>query len=182
MEISGNSFNQPVTFIPKNTGNNINTIIDSENFSYVNNVFSPELNEQLSNKNQTKPIRKKRKNRRLNTIDSDYLPDEAVDETQQPSKDEGNFFLMPEESKIKQNIKKAAEYILENIPLINYWYLNKRKVKIKKTIEELTDINQNVDELLNTAIPYGEEKELYSSIAKNLTDAANILGRAKKEL
>ena len=60
--------------------------------------------------------------------------------------------------------------------------VRKKTVKIQKTVEELNDITQNVDELLNSAVPYGEEKELYTSIAKNLTDAATIMGRAQKNI
>lgn len=183
MDISPNSLNQPVSFFTKNTGNNINMAIEGgENHLYGANVFSPELNEQLNAKNHTKPIKKRRKSKRLNTIDTDYLPDEALDEPVHIQEDENNFFITSENNKIQKNIKKAFEYFLENTPLINYFFLKARKQKIQMTVQTLNDINQNVDELLNTAVPYGEESKIYTDIAKNLTDAASILGKAKKGL
>ena len=75
MEISGNSINQPVNFYPKNTGNNINMAIDGENHLYQANIFAHEFAAMQNKKNITLPIRKKRKSKRLNTMDTDYLPD-----------------------------------------------------------------------------------------------------------
>lgn len=180
MEISGNSYNQPVNFYTKNTGNNINMAIDNENHLYQSNIFAPEFAARETLKNSTIPIRKKRKSKRLNTIDTDYLPDEATDEVVKENAD--NFFITEEKSKIKENFKKAVEHFFTATPLINYFFLKQKQQKIQKTIETLNDINQNVDELLNSAVPYGEEKTLYQDIAKNLTDAANLLGKANKEL
>lgn len=183
MEISGSSINQPVAFFSKNTGNNINMAIDNDNRPYLSNVFSPELNEQIINKKHTKSIKRKRNSKRLNTIDTEYLPDESMENPITPQVNaDNNFFIASEESHFKRNIKKAVSYFLENIPLINYFYLKRKKNNIEKTVETLKNINQNVDELLNTTIPYGEESELYSSIAKNLTDAANVLCKSKKDL
>ena len=180
MEINS-GLNQPVTFFTKNTGNSINTIVDNENYpSFSTNVFTAELNEKRLNNAQK--IKRRRKSKRLNTIDSDYLPDEAIVENIENQDDSNNFFLAPEENKFKKNFKKAINYLFENIPLVNYIYLRRKTAKIQKTVEELNDITQNVDELLNTAVPYGEEKELYSSFAKNLTDAATIMGRAQKNI
>ena len=34
---------------------------------------------------------------------------------------------------------------------------------------------------MNTTVPYGEQDALYTDIAKNLTNAAGILGKANKE-
>lgn len=180
MEINS-GLNQPVTFFTKNTGNSINTVVDNENYpSFSTNVFAAELNEKRLN--QAQKIKKRRKNKRLNTIDSEYLQDDAIPESVVEHEDANNFFLTSDENKIKKNFKKAITYLFENIPLINYIYLRKKTVKIQKTVEELNDITQNVDELLNSTVPYGEEKELYTSIAKNLTDAATIMGRAQKNI
>ena len=90
MEINS-GLNQPVTFFTKNTGNSINTIVDNENYpSFSTNVFTAELNEKRLN--QAKKI-KKRRSKRLNTIDSDYLPDEVMPETAVQQEDVNNFFL-----------------------------------------------------------------------------------------
>ena len=179
MEISGNSLNQPVNFYPKNTGNTINMAIDGENHFYQSNIFAPEFAAMQNKKNVTIPIRKKRKSKRLNTMDTDYLPDEVIDETKEKA---DNFFIAEEKKQKKENFKKAIEYFLTSTPLINYFFLRKKHQKIQRTVETLSDISQNVDELLNSAVPYGEEKTVYQDIAKNLTDAANLLGKANKEL
>ena len=90
MEISG-GLNQPVEFFAKNTGNSINTIISAENHSAVSNVFSAEISEKLTKKNIAK--RKIRKNKRLNTMDSEYLPDEALDDINNVDRAEENIFI-----------------------------------------------------------------------------------------
>ena len=180
MEISGNSINQPVNFYPKNTGNTINMAIDGENHLYQSNIFAPEFVAIESKKNITIPIRKKRKSKRLNTIDTDYLPDEVIEESTNNKAD--NFFISEEKSQKKNNLKKAVEHFFISTPLFNYFFLKRKHQKIQKTVEKLSDISQNVDELLNSAVPYGEETAVYRDIAKNLTDAANILGKANKEI
>ncbi len=180
MEISGNSINQPVNFYPKNTGNTINMAIEGENHLYQSNIFAPEFVAMQNKKNVTIPIRKKRKSKRLNTMDTDYLPDETVEETEREKAD--NFFITEERKPIKENFKKTVEHFLTTTPLINYFFLKSKHNRIQKTVETLSDISQNVDELLNSAVPYGEEKTVYQDIARNLTDAANLLGKANKEL
>lgn len=181
MEISGNSYNQPVSFYTKNTGNNINTVIDGDNQLYPANIFAPEFAARETAKNTTIPIRKKRKSKRLNTIDTDYLPDE-VEETSIKKEEVDNFFITKETNPFFENFKKSIDFFLTSTPLINYFFLKQKKQRIQKTVASLNDINQNVDELLNTAVPYGEEATLYHDIAKNLTDAASLLGKANKEL
>ena len=173
MEISANEYNNPVNFYPKNTGNKINMAIESENHTYSTNVFSPEFL-------QTKPAKiqnpkRKRKSKRLNAIDNEYLPEEIEENAVQQT--DNNIFISKNNGKIKNIIKK----ILIKTPFINYFFLKKKTKKIQETVKSLNNINQNVDELLNTAIPYGETGEIYDNLAKNLTNAANILGKANKD-
>ena len=176
MEIPSNNINQPVSFFTKNTGNTINMAIDDNRF-YQSNIFSPELNEQLlNNKKNVKPAFKKRKSKRLNTMDSEFIADFAGTEDVL-SQENGNFFVSS-----ASKLKKASEYMLVKIPLLNYFYLKKKRNDLQKTVELLNGISQNVDDLLNTISPYGEEKELYSSYEKNLSDAANAIGKAVKGL
>lgn len=176
MEISGNSYNQPVNFYTKNTENMIPTYKEGENRLYTENVFVPET----VAKKVTKPIRKTKKNKRLNTFDTEYLPDEASDTT--IKENENNFFIQKEENKIFNNIKKSFEWFVSSTPLINYFFLRQKKERLRQTVEKLNDISQNVDELLTTAVPYGENGNMYSDYAKNLTDAAIILNKANKNL
>ena len=181
MDISG-GLNQPVSFYTKNTGNNINTIISGDNQPIVSNIFSPEINEQILKHNNQKTLKKKHRNKRLNTLDSDYLPDEVYEEPPLNEENENNIFITKNKNSYASGIKKAFRHFFENTPLINYFFLKRKKIKIQKTVESLNDITQNVDEMLNTAIPYGEEKDMYGNIAKNLTQAANIIGHANKNM
>ena len=179
MDISSNSLNQPVSFYNKSTGNNINMAINEDNI-YGQNIFASEHAKKEASKLVTPPTKKPRKSKRLNTIDSDYLPDE----TTSPAKIEqasGNFFVENEKPSFGTKLKKAVEHFFTATPVINYFFLKQKTKKIQKTVETLSGITQNVDDLLNTTVPYGEETNLYNDIAKNLNDAANLLGKANRE-
>ncbi len=180
MEISSNSINQPVNFYTKNTGNTINMAIDEDNRILNGNIFASELGI-TSTKPINKPSKRKRKNKRLNTYDTDYLPDETGEIDDEKIAKE-NFFISAQEEKFPKKLKQRLLHIISITPLINYFILKNKTKKIKKTVEELTDINQNVDDMLNTKVPFGEEAKLYTDIAKNLTTAANIIGKANRNL
>ena len=179
MEIS-NGLNQPVNFYTRSTGNNIKMAVDSENQLLQSNIFAPEFGAREPEKKITNPIKRKRKNKRLNTIDTDYLPDETM-ETQKADTSQ-NFFVEKKQNPLFENIRKGVEFFVTNTPLVNYFFLKGKKQRIQKTVEKLNDITQNVDELMNTTVPYGEETNLYHDIAQNLTNAANIIGKANKEM
>ena len=179
MEIS-NGLNQPVTFYSKNTGNSINTVINDDNHLYGSNIFSSENVLKEESKLVTRPIKKRRKSKRLNTLDSDYLPEESTI-AQKIDAENGNFFL-EEKPSIGSKFKKAMEHFFTQTPLINYFFLKEKTRKIQETVATLNDITQNVDDLINATVPYGEETALYSDLAKNLTNAANVLGKANKNL
>ena len=179
MDISSNSLNQPVSFYNKNTGNSINMAINEDNQLYGSNFFSPEFALKETSKLTTLPMKKKRKSKRLNTIDSDYLPDEASSSVKKDS--EANNFFLEEKPNVISKFQKAIEHFVTVTPLINYFFLKQKTKKIQQTVESLNNISQNVDDLMNTTIPYGEETSLYTDLAKNLTDAASILGKANKD-
>lgn len=178
MEISG-SINQPVSFYTKNTGNTINTAIDADNRAYKENVLVSEFNSDKI----TKPIKKSQKKhgkiKRLYTYDTDYLPDDA--EISEKEKDNTNFFIT-DDSKRFSNFKKKFKKILNSIPLINYCFLKQKKENIKETVKTLNNINKNVDEILNTQVPYGEDTSIYNEFAKNLTEAQQIIVKANKNM
>ncbi|MCD7879880.1 MAG: hypothetical protein LUG16_08110 [Candidatus Gastranaerophilales bacterium] len=177
MEISGSSYNQPVSFYTKNTGNNINTAIDTEKYSFTSNVFASDISHKEKIKSENIISKKRRKNKRLNTIDTDYLPDEITED----NIDENNFFIEKNHQALN-GMKKVVKTIVESTPLINYFFLKKKQRKIANTVKTLNDISQNVDELMNSTAPYGEESELYQDIAKNLTNAAMVIGKSNKEI
>ena len=52
-------------------------------------------------------------------------------------------------------------------------------VHIKRIREKLSDITQDVDSMLGTQVPYGEDSTYYDSIAKNLSNAAEIIGKSE---
>lgn len=180
MEISGNNINQPVSFYNKNTGNNINMAINEETV-YGSNLFMPEFSSYKVSKPAGISQKRRKKGKRLNTIDSDYLPDEPS-ESVKAEQANGNFFLENNKQSLSARLKKAASQFFESAPLINYFFLKQKTKKIQQTVATLTDINRNMDDLLNTAVPYGEESALYTDIAKNLTNAAIILGKANKDI
>ncbi len=181
MEISSNSINQPVNFYTKNTGNTINMAIDEDNRILNGNIFAAEFGKKSVTEPINKPAKKRRKNKRLNTYDTDYLPDEPQEDDNKEVEKE-NFFIISKEKNLSEKLKHGIFHIISITPVINYFILKNKTKKIKKTVEELTDINQNVDEMLNTKVPFGEETNLYTDIAKNLTTAANIIGKANKSL
>ncbi len=181
MDISGSSLSQPVNFYQKNTGNNINYSISGDNQLYTSNVF---VQEQNVLKNGSSPVKKQRrriKSKRLNTLDSDYLPDETEPISSVLTDCGENFFIEKKELNISVKIINSIRNFVIKIPLINYFFLKSKEKYIKKTVNTLYDISQNVDELMNTTVPFGEETELYDNIAKNLTKAANIIGETNKK-
>jgi len=181
MEISGNSLNQPVNFYTKNTGNTINLAINDPSLP-ITNVFAPEFESKEKIKNISQNTkRKKNKNKRLNTFDTDYLPDE-VQEAETPENNKNNIFSSQDENRIKNNLKKTIEHIVTTIPLINYCYLRQKERTLKNAVNTLTGINQNVDELLNISVPIGEETAVYKDIANNLNNAVHIIGTTNKEI
>ena len=180
MDIS-TGLNRPVNMYTTSTGNNLNLAVESENKVYGSNIFSSEFAAKEVKKNTTSPVKKKRKNKRLNTIDSDFFPDEAS-ETETSEITSSNFFIEKKENPALQKLKKITEKFLTSTPLVNYFYLRHKGQKIHQTVETLNDIIQNADELINAAVPYGENSKVYSNIAQNLTNAAIVIGKVNKEL
>ena len=179
MDISS-GLNQPVSFYNKNTGNSINTVINDDSQLYGANIFSSESVVKETSKLVTSPMRKKRKSKRLNALDCDYLPDEATSKLKAES--EVNNFFLEEKPTLGSKIKKAFEHFVTVTPLINYFFLREKTKRIQETVEELNNISQNVDDLMSATVPQGEETALYTDLAKNLTNAANVLGKANKDL
>ena len=107
-------------------------------------------------------------------MDSEYLPEDALDEAIEKDS-ENNFF------KQKENVfNKAFKYIFTSIPLINYFYLRNKSKEIKKAVEKLNDLSQDVDDLITSPIPYGESKNTYTDIATNLNNVASLINESQK--
>ena len=104
MEIFG-GLSQPVNFYTKNTGNSINTALNEENQAYSSNIFAPVS--QIKTQNTQKTLSKRRKrNKRLNINDNDYLPEEYPIESKEISAD-NNFFMRRTNPSFITNFKKA---------------------------------------------------------------------------
>ena len=180
MEISANGLNQPVSFYQKNTGNTINMAIDEDVRSYQTNIFAPEHASIASNITENARPKGKRKNKKLNATDSEFF---AVSETENPAiKEEGteNFFIISDNP--FKRFKNRLISLISSIPVLNYFILKKRTQKLQNTVSQLADIKDNVNEMINAVVAKGEEEELYSDIAKNLTAAANIIDKANKDI
>lgn len=168
-----NGLNQPVSFYNKNTGNSVNTVINEENV-YSSNFLVSEFVAKETAKVTKPSIKRKRKNKRLNLLDSEYLPDEALEEAIEKDS-ESNFF------KQKENpISKTFKFIFTSIPLINYFYLKNKSKEIKKAVETLNDLSHDVDDLITAPIPYGESTNTYTDIAKNLNNVASLISETNK--
>ena len=168
-----NGLNQPVSFYNKNTGNTINTVINEENITSSNFFVSDiKLKEEAKITNPTNKRRKK--NKRLNILDTEFLPDEAINEAIE--KDSENNFFKP-----KENVfSKTFKFIFTSIPLINYFYLKNKSKEIQKAVAKLNDLSQDVDDLITSQIPYGESKNTYKDIAQNLNDVASLISESNK--
>lgn len=166
--------NLPINMHTISTGNNLNLPVD-ENKIYSSSIYTSEI--LAKEKSKVSIIKKKRKNKRLNTIDSDFLPDNT-DNNVMNEISINIFEAKP--NPIIEKIKNVLNFFIKNTPLINYFYLKHKEKEIKQTVETLNDIIQNADELINTAVPYGENGKIYGNIAKNLTNAALIVRKANK--
>ena len=89
-----NGLNQPVSFYNKNTGNNVNTVINEEN-TYSSNFFVSDMKLKEASKTTNPTTKKRKKNKRLNLLDSEYLPEDALDEAIEKDS-ENNFFKQKE--------------------------------------------------------------------------------------
>ena len=176
MEINGNNFSEPVRFYNKNTENIIKQEFEKEATTASANLFSFNAERKETAKLTTHPIKKRRKTKRLNVLDSEYLPDENI---AVPTNTDNNIFVTGQNQKKENKIKKALNFLFTKVPLINYFFLRKKSDSIKETVEKLSDITQDVDSMLGTQVPYGEDSTYYDSIAKNLSNAAEIIGKSE---
>ena len=87
-----NGLNQPVSFYNKNTGNSINTIINEDN-TYSSNFFVSDMKLKEVSKTTNPKTKRKKKNKRLNLLDTDFLPDEALDEAIEKDSENTRVYL-----------------------------------------------------------------------------------------
>lgn len=54
--------------------------------------------------------------------------------------------------------------------------------RLRELNQKLTQLNQNVDELANLSVPYGEQERKYSQLAQYLTEANSLQSSINKEI
>ena len=176
MEIGGNNLSEPVRFYTKNTENLIKRNVETADISQTPNIFAGKITIKEKAKLVTSPIKKKRKSKRLNVLDTEYISDDRIEQNQ-----EENLATAKKENTPKISLKKISNFIFTKIPLINYFFLKNKKKEIQTTVEKLNGINQDIDDLMASSVPFGEDKKYYDDIANNLTSAANILGKRESK-
>ncbi len=147
--------------------------VQGNEFEPKNNIFT------------TSPItaekRKKKNNNRFNISDSEYLDDTGYIAPVEEPTEENLFAVKPQPNPIIEAAKKAGS-VIGKIPVLNSVILKGKSIKLQKTLNNLNEINQNTDSIISSSMPFGEEERRYSEITKNLSDASNLIGQAKREI
>ena len=125
--------------------------------------------------------KKKKANTRFNISDSEYLDDTGYIPPAEQGEEENLFAIRPEPNPIFETAKKIGN-VLKKVPVLNSVILKNKSIKLQKTLNNLNEINQNTDSIMNLSMPYGEEERRYTELTKNLSDASNLIGQAKKEI
>ena len=76
MEINGNNLSEPVRFYTKNTENLIKRNVENTDISQIPNIFAGEIEIKEKAKVVTSHIKKKRKSKRLNVLDTEYISED----------------------------------------------------------------------------------------------------------
>lgn len=137
------------------------------------NLFSRPVPNNVKPK-ATNPIK------RLNTFDNDFLPQEnQAESVKKPFK---NIFQKPDFNHLTNQVAVAFKSLMANTPVINYFLMKDKQSKLKKTLNTLNAINSDVDELINLAVPYGEQSDKYKMLCENLVKANQIHSQIRKEI
>lgn len=125
--------------------------------------------------------KKKKANNRFNISDNEFLDEtNYVPPVEQPQTE--NLFAVQSQPTILDNVSKSIKGAMKYVPVLNSIILKGKSIKLQKTLNGLNEINRNVDDIITTSMPYGEEDIRYSEITKNLSDASTLLEQAKKDI
>lgn len=140
---------------------------------------------QKANVFATSPInqnkKKKKANNRFNISDNEFLDETNYTAPVEQPKAE-NLFAVQTEPTILDNVSKSIKGAIKYVPVLNSIILKGKSIKLQKTLNGLNEINRNVDDIITTSMPYGEEDRKYSEITKNLSDASTLFEQAKKDI
>ncbi len=116
--------------------------------------------------------------KRLNSMDNEFLFNEGKNieaDTLNKSNSFNVFHLVNRAS-------VAFKGFLEKMPVIGYFVTKEKRAKIKETLDSLNAINNDVDSLLKTSVPYGEQSGVYEVITENIMKANNIHAQMQKDI
>lgn len=143
------------------------------------NVFSKVSSKNIAlvkSEKKTNPIK------RLNIFDNYFLQNEQIVTGVSKNEEPNKSLVKPDANQILRSMKVVFRGILEKIPVMNYFVLKEKQNKIKETIMSLDSLNNEVDELINLSVPYGETSDKYKILSENLMKANNINSQIRKEI
>ena len=172
MEISQSQF--------QTTDFNYGLIEGSQGLSYKQTT-EPQKNNVFATSPITQNKKKKKTNNRFNISDNEFLDEtNYVPPVEQPQTE--NLFAVQSQPTILDNVSKSIKGAMKYVPVLNSIILKGKSLKLQKTLNGLNEISRNVDDIITTSMPYGEEDIRYSEITKNLSDASTLFEQAKKDI
>ncbi len=172
MEISQSQF--------QTTDFNYGLIEGSQGFSYKQTT-EPQKTNVFATSPITQNKKKKKTNNRFNISDNEFLDEtNYVPPIEQPQTE--NLFAVQSQPTILDNVSKSIKGAMKYVPVLNSIILKGKSLKLQKTLNGLNEISRNVDDIITTSMPYGEEDIRYSEITKNLSDASTLFEQAKKDI
>jgi len=179
MEIQNNKLLKPgFSFNP--SLQDIDVEVIELDLSKKQNLFS---NPQIIRKNPPLVEKKSAPVKRLNAMDNEFFVNEDLVAAQNASgKAAKKTFLTSDFKQLLKSMKTVVKNIGLKLPVIGYFLIKDKHLKLKTTLKTLSDINDEVDELMKCSTPFGEQPEIYSSIARNLLKANNIHSQIVKDI
>lgn len=134
----------------------------------------------------TNPVRVDKKpssmKKRLNIFDNQYLQSEENISESVNFQGKNKIIIRSDFNQLLASMKVVFKGVLEKVPVVNYFVLKEKQDKIKETINRLNSINNDVDELINSSVPFGEIPDKYKILSENLMKANNINSQIRKEI
>ncbi len=137
------------------------------------NVFSKVHSVPIYNQTPKRP-----KSKRINAMDSQLF----FNEIDNKANDHADKLQTNNFEQFTKTLGVAFRGLLTKLPVINYFVMKDKHDRLKQTISNLNSINSNVDEMMKTSMPYGEQAEVYKVLTENIMKANNIHSQIQKEI
>lgn len=121
-------------------------------------------------------------NKRLNTMDSHFMVEAEPKKITFGNTVSKNPFWSPDFQQLAQTFNSVAKKVLVKVPVVNYFVLKDKHKRLKQTVERLNTLNNDMDELLKSKMPYGEQYTIYKSLSESLMKANSIHSQILKEI